>query len=58
MTKNRARFLKVKCVDCPNEQVIFERASTIVTCQVCGAVISEPTGGMAAIRGEVRGVVE
>ena len=58
MEKERAKFLRVKCKDCPNEQVVFERASAIVTCQVCGAVILEPTGGKALVRAEVIGVVE
>ena len=58
MEKERARFLKVKCKDCPNEQIVFERASAVVTCQVCGAVILEPTGGKAQFRAEVIGVVE
>ncbi len=57
MSSERARFLRVKCKDCPNEQIVFERASTIVTCQVCGTVISEPVGGKSLIRGEVLGVV-
>ncbi len=58
MEKERAKFLKVKCKDCPNEQIVFERASDVVTCQVCGAVILEPTGGKALVRAEVLGVVE
>ncbi len=58
MPKDRARFLRVKCKDCPNEQIVFERAAAVVTCQVCGAVILEPTGGKALVRAEVIGVVE
>jgi len=58
MTKGQGRFLKIKCHDCPNEQIVFERAATIVTCQVCGAVVCEPTGGIAIIKGEIVGVVE
>ncbi len=46
-------FVKVKCPDCGNEQVIFLRASTVVKCQVCGATIATPTGGKADIRGEI-----
>ncbi len=57
MPSERARFLRVKCKDCPNEQIVFERAATVVTCQVCGAVICEPTGGKTNFRGEVLGVV-
>ncbi len=46
-------FVKVKCPDCGNEQIIFLRASTVVKCQVCGATIATPTGGKAEIRGEI-----
>ncbi len=46
-------FVKVKCPDCGNEQIIFLRASTVVKCQVCGATIATPTGGKADIRGEI-----
>ncbi len=46
-------FVKVKCPDCGNEQIVFLRASTVVKCQVCGATIATPTGGKADIRGEI-----
>ncbi len=53
-TKNMDKaFVKVKCPDCGNEQIIFLRASTVVKCQVCGATIATPTGGKADIRGEI-----
>jgi small subunit ribosomal protein S27e len=42
-------FLKVKC-ECRNEQIIFSRASTTVKCTVCGAVLAEPTGGIANMK--------
>ncbi|MDF2955585.1 30S ribosomal protein S27e [Candidatus Alkanophaga liquidiphilum] len=48
VTQNR--FLKVKCDDCGNEQIIFERASTVVRCLVCGRTLAEPRGGRAAIK--------
>ncbi|MCX6815993.1 MAG: 30S ribosomal protein S27e [Candidatus Aenigmarchaeota archaeon] len=40
--------MKVKC-KCRNEQVIFNKASMVVKCLVCGAVLAEPTGGLARI---------
>jgi len=30
----------------------------VVLCPVCGATVAKPTGGKAAIRGEVLGVLE
>ena len=47
------RFIKVKCPDCGNEQIIFERAATVVKCNVCGSVLAEPRGGKALIKGEI-----
>jgi len=54
----RSKFLKVKCKDCGNEQAVFDRAASPVTCLVCGAALAEPTGGLAVIKGEVLGVQE
>jgi small subunit ribosomal protein S27e len=46
------KFIKVKCPDCGNEQIIFERPATVVKCNACGAVLAEPRGGKAIIKGE------
>ncbi len=51
--KPKSEFVKVKCPDCGNEQLIFDRATTMVTCAVCGATLAKPTGGKAKIRGDV-----
>jgi small subunit ribosomal protein S27e len=51
-------FLLVKCPDCENEQTIFQKASSEVTCAVCGHTLARPTGGQAAVEGEVVDVVE
>lgn len=51
-------FLRVVCPECENEQVIFERAATPVTCAECGATLTRPTGGKAALEGSVVDVVE
>ena len=48
-----SKFLKVKCPDCNSEQVTFNRATVRVNCQVCGATLVEPTGGLANVKGEV-----
>ena len=45
-------FVRVKCVDCENEQVIFTKASTAVICQVCGGILAEPTGGTVRLKGK------
>jgi len=54
----RSRFLRVKCPDCGNEQVVFGSASIPVHCNVCGASLAEPKGGKTRVRGEIVGVLE
>ena len=51
--ENRSKFCRVKCPDCDNEQTVFEKPSTVVTCVVCGRVLAEPTGGKADFKAEV-----
>ncbi|MBS7645810.1 MAG: 30S ribosomal protein S27e [Candidatus Bathyarchaeia archaeon] len=48
----RSLFLRVKCSSCGNEQIIFNRASTLIRCRVCDEALAEPTGGKARIKGE------
>jgi small subunit ribosomal protein S27e len=45
------RFVKVKCLDCNNVQVMFEKASTVVKCEVCGTTLAKPGAGKADIKG-------
>ena len=49
----RSNFLRVKCLECGNEQTIFSNTSNTVQCNVCEAVIAEPTGGKSKIHGEI-----
>ncbi|MHB8632715.1 MAG: 30S ribosomal protein S27e [Thermoplasmatota archaeon] len=58
MSHVRAQFVKVKCGDCSNEQIVFNRAATTVGCLVCGATLAHPTGGEARIKGEITGRFE
>ncbi|MFC6724601.1 30S ribosomal protein S27e [Halobium palmae] len=51
-------FQTVQCPDCENEQIVFTKASTAVNCAVCGTTLARPTGGNAAIEGEVGETVE
>ncbi|MHA2152855.1 MAG: 30S ribosomal protein S27e [Candidatus Thorarchaeota archaeon] len=45
----RSRFLKVKCLDCENEQIIFGHATTEVLCLKCQKVLAKPSGGKAKL---------
>ena len=51
-------FIKVKCPDCSNEQVLFWRTNTTVNCEMCGGTLAKPTGGKADLKGELMGVVK
>lgn len=53
LPRPRSKFLRVKCSDCGNEQVVFSNATNTVHCNVCGATLAEPTGGKANLKGEV-----
>ncbi len=54
----KSRFLKVKCTDCENEQVIFGCASNSVSCLVCGRTLAEPAGGKAIVKTQIIEVLE
>ncbi|MBO5653895.1 MAG: 30S ribosomal protein S27e [Candidatus Methanomethylophilaceae archaeon] len=48
-----SEFVKIKCADCGNEQIVFSKPATTVTCTVCGATLVKSTGGKGDIKGEV-----
>lgn len=45
----KSRFLRVKCLDCENEQIILDHATTEVKCLKCGKVLAKPAGGKAIL---------
>ena len=47
------KFLKVRCNDCGNEQVIFGAPATIVKCIVCEKVLAIPQGGKGSIKTKI-----
>ncbi len=53
----KSRFIKIKCPDCNSEQVTFIRASSVVSCSVCGSKLAVPTGGNIAVAGEIVGEI-
>jgi small subunit ribosomal protein S27e len=54
----RSNFIRVKCLKCGNEQMVFSNAVNTVSCNVCGTELAEPSGGKAKIKGEVVAVFE
>ena len=49
----RSSFLRVKCLKCGNEQLVYSHAVNKVNCNVCGTELVEPSGGKATIKGEI-----
>jgi len=54
----RSSFLRVKCLKCGNEQIIFSHTVNRVNCNVCGTEIAESSGGKSIIKGEIVAVFE
>jgi small subunit ribosomal protein S27e len=48
-----SRFLKVQCLKCKNEQIIFNKAARDVKCLVCDNTLAEVTGGMSIIKSKI-----
>lgn len=51
--KETSTFIKLKCNDCGNEQIIFNKPSTVVKCLVCSSTLATPTGGAAKLNAKV-----
>ena len=56
--KPKSVFIRVKCEKCGNEQLVFSNAVNKISCNVCGTILAEPTGGRAEIHGDVQAVLE
>ena len=48
--ESTSKFIKVRCPKCKNEQIVFGKSSTKVSCLVCGKVLAEPTGGKSKLK--------
>jgi small subunit ribosomal protein S27e len=51
--KPKSVFLKVQCLKCKNEQIIFNKASEDVKCLVCGNILAKVTGGKSIIKSKI-----
>ncbi|MFP4545684.1 MAG: 30S ribosomal protein S27e [Methanomassiliicoccales archaeon] len=56
--KVEGKFIRLKCPDCGNEQISFNKPAMTVTCHVCGSTLIKPRGGVGELRGEMIEVVE
>ncbi len=48
-----SKFIKIKCQDCGNEQIVFNKPATAIECLVCGKTLIKPKGGFGDIKGEI-----
>jgi small subunit ribosomal protein S27e len=56
--KPSSTFIRVRCLKCGNEQLLYSNAVNTVNCNVCGETLAEPTGGRVKIKGEITAVLE
>ena len=56
--ESTSKFIKVRCPKCKNEQIVFGKSSTKVSCLVCGKVLAEPTGGKSKVKARILEVLE
>lgn len=49
----KSKFIKVRCLKCKNEQIIFGKADSEVKCLVCNKILCEPTGGKSKIKAQI-----
>ena len=56
--KPTSKFIKVKCGQCKNEQVVFNKPASEVKCLVCGNVLMKSTGGKGKANVKVVQVLE
>ncbi len=52
MRENNSRFLKLEC-ECGNNQIVFNRASTLVRCNECNKILAKPISGKAKVQARV-----
>ncbi len=56
--ETRSKFIKVRCTECKNEQIIFGSASSEMKCLVCGKQLATSSGGKSQISARVLEVLE
>lgn len=58
MKETKSRFLKVKCNDCGNEQIIFGCSATDIRCLVCNKILAKSTGGKTSVKTQILAVLD
>ncbi len=49
----KSKFYRVMCKKCKSDQIIYNKAATVVKCLSCGEELASPCGGEAIIKGKV-----
>lgn len=49
----KSKFIRVLCKKCKNEQIIFNKSSTVVKCVKCENELSIPIGGDSIIKAKI-----
>jgi small subunit ribosomal protein S27e len=55
--QRKGQFLRVRCLDCDNEQIVFNKAASNVHCIICGKTIVKPLGGKSKIIAKITEVI-
>jgi small subunit ribosomal protein S27e len=58
LKETSAKFIKIRCPKCKNEQIMFGKTSTTINCLVCSKVLAEPTGGKGRVKARILEVLE
>ncbi|MBI2106549.1 30S ribosomal protein S27e [Candidatus Woesearchaeota archaeon] len=53
-----SKFIKVRCVKCKNEQIIFGKSASEIKCLVCSNIMASPSGGKTKIKAQILEVLE
>ena len=58
LKETSSKFIRIRCPKCKNEQIMFGKASTVISCLVCGKALAEPTGGKSKVKARILEVLE
>jgi small subunit ribosomal protein S27e len=58
MSKSKSNFLRVKCGDCGNQQIVFDHAAYKVQCIICGKSLVLSKGGKSEIVAQIVEVLD
>ncbi len=51
-------FIRIECLECGNQQIVFNRPAKDISCAECETMVVEATGGIGRLDAEVIETVE